>query len=138
MGDYRVQPWGLEYRSMSSWLSSPYIASAMLCLSKTVMYEMVNNSKFDWHKFAVKSDFPTMNHKRIIPLFPKIWEDITKMHLYQLYKPYLDLIYFLVTNKRTWLPTTSLKDNWGVIDMTPCISSKINIDLIWNRFNAEK
>ena len=138
MGDYREQPWGFEYRGMSSWLSSPYVSAAMLCLSKTVMYEVMNNSKFEWHKFAVRSEFETVNYDKIIPKFPSIWNDITKMYLYQTYKPYIDLIYFLVINKRTWLPSTDMKDCWGVIDMKPCISDKVGIDFLWNRYKIEQ
>src|SRR6267154_5032104 len=43
MGDYRDQDWGFEYRPTSSWLTSPYVSAAILCLGKTVMYEMLNN-----------------------------------------------------------------------------------------------
>jgi hypothetical protein len=138
MGDMRVQPWGFEYRPMSSWVSSPYVSAAMLCLSKTVMYEVLNNSKFQWHKFAINSDFDKMDQRRILEQFPKIWADITKMHLYQLYKPYIDLIYFLVKNKLTWLPASGMKESWGVVDMQPCIANKIGMDVIWHRYNLEQ
>ena len=138
MGDLREQTWGFEYRPMSSWLSTPYISAAVLCLSKTIMYEVMNNSKFEWHKFAVVEDFSKMNQKRIFELFPKIWADITKMHLYQLYKPYIDLIYFLVTNKLTWLPATSMKESWGICDMKACIKEQIGIDVLWHRYNTEQ
>lgn len=138
MGDMREQPWGFEYRPMSSWLSSPYVAAAMLCLSKTVMYEVVNNSKFEWHKFAVNDDFYKMDQARVLSKFPDIWADITKMHLYQLYKPYIDLIYFLVKNKLTWLSASNMKESWGVVDMKPCIANKVNIDVIWHRYNTEQ
>ena len=138
MGDYRNQKWGFEYRAMSSWVSDPYVSAAVLCLSKTIMYEVLNNSKFEWHKFAISEDFRTMNQKKILQQFPSIWSDITKMHLYQVYKPYIDLIYFLVKNKLTWLPARGMKESWGIVNMKPCISSKIGMDLIWHRYNSER
>ena len=138
MGDLREQPWGFEYRPMSSWLSTPYVAAAILCLSKTVMYEVMNNSKFEWHKFAVPDDFHKMDQKRVLSIFPQIWADITKMHLYQTYKPYIDLIYFLVSNKLTWLPSTSMKESWGIVNMTPCIANKVGVDMLWHRYNTEQ
>jgi hypothetical protein len=137
MGDMREQYWGFEYRPMSSWLSTPYVAAAMLCLSKTVMYEVMNNSKFKWHKFVVADDFPKCNQARLIQHFPAIWDDITKMHLYQTYKPYIDLIYYLVKNKLTWLNTNDMKDCWGIINMAPCIGEKVGVDVLWNRYNLE-
>ena len=138
MGDYRLQRWGFEYRPMSSWVSSPYTSAAMLCLSKTIMYEVLNNSKFNWHKFAVADDFINMNQERVLQQFPAIWSDITKMHLYQAYKPYIDLIYFIVKHKLTWLPSRPMKQCWGVVDMQPCVSNKIGIDAIWHRYNNEQ
>jgi len=138
MGDMRVQDWGFEYRPMSSWLSSPYVAAAMLCLSKTVMYEVMNNSKFQWHQFVVADDFPKCNQDRLIKQFPAIWDDITKMHLYQTYKPYIDLIYYLVKNKLTWLNANDMKDCWGVVDMKRCIGEKVGVDFLWSRYNLEQ
>lgn len=138
MGTMRVQDWGFEYRPMSSWLSSPYISAAMLCLSKTVMYEVMNNSKFEWHKFVVPKDFIKCDQDRLIKIFPKIWQDITKMHLYQTYKPYIDLIYYLVKNKLTWLNAKDMKECWGIIDMKPCLGEKVSIDLLWSRYNIEE
>lgn len=138
MGDMRTQSWGFEYRPMSSWLSSPYVAAAILCLSKTVMYEKLNNSNFKWHQFAVPGDFRNMNQERILSKFPEIWADITKMHLYQQYKPYIDLIYFLVKNKLTWLTASGMKESWGVVDMKPCISNKVSMDILWHRYNSEQ
>ena len=138
IGDYRQQEWGFEYRAMSSWLTSPYVAAAILCLSKTVMYEAVNNPDFKWHEFACADDFFRMNQKRILSKFSEIWADITKMELYQTYKPYIDLIYFLISKKLSWISASGMKESWGVVDMQPVISSKIGLDVIWARYNNEQ
>ena len=34
------------------------------------------------------------------------------MKLYQKYKLYIDLIYFLVKNELTWFPKTTMKEAW--------------------------
>lgn len=138
MGDYREQDWGFEYRPMSSWLSSPYIATAIIALSKTIVYESLNNPKFDWHTCVESDDFKNMNQDKLREKFPKIWKDITKMTLYQNYKPYIDLLYFLITNNLTWLSATGMKDSWGIIDMKKCISKKVSLDVIWQRYNLEQ
>lgn len=138
MGDMRGQPWGFEYRPMSSWLSTPYIAAAMLCLSKTVMYEVMNNSKFDWHKFVTSRDFKDCNQERLREIFPQIWNDITKMYLYQSYKPYIDLLHYLIKNNLSWLNSNDLKDCWGIVDMKPCVSEKISVDVLWTPYNLEQ
>ena len=137
MGDMRIQDWGFEYRPMSSWLSSPYVAAAMLCLSKAVMYEIMNNSEFQWNTYVTPSDFQKVDQDRLRKEFPKIWKDITKLHLYQAYKPYIDLIYFMIKNKLTWLPKTDMKQCWGIMDMKQLLSSKIGVNVLWNRYNIE-
>lgn len=138
MSDCREQNWGFEYRPISSWISTPYVATAILALSKTVMYEVLNNPKFDWHTYVVGGDFTQMNQSKILKSFPEIWNQIIKMKLYQIYKPYIDLIYFLITNKLTWLSASGMKESWGIIDMKECVSRKMAIDFIWNRYNLEQ
>lgn len=138
MGNYRIQEWGFEYRTMSCWLGSPYVAAAILCLSKTVMYERINNPKFPWKEYAQRDDFPLMRQDRIRAIFPEIWKDITNMALYQVYKPYLDLLYFLIKNKLTWFPRSSMKESWAIFNMKPCVENKVDMDLIWHRYNVEQ
>lgn len=136
-GDTRRQDWGFEYRTMSSWITSPYVASAILCLAKTVMFELLNNPNFQPRAQVTEQDFVTMDVNRILTLFPDIWNDITSMKMYQAYKPYIDLIYFLVKKKLTWFPSTSMKEAWGLVDLSAAYNDKIKMDVIWARFNQE-
>lgn len=136
MGDVRHQDWGFEYRSCSSWLTSPYISAAILCLAKTVMYEVTNNSEFHPRQTVVAEDFRQMRIDHLRELFPPVWSDITKMELYQTYKPYIDLIYFLVNKKLTWFPKVNMKEAWGLVDMSNAYD-KIQMSVIWERFKQE-
>ena len=76
-----------------------------------------------------------MKQDKVLEKFPKIWADIVKMKLYQEYKPYIDWIYFLVSNRLTWFPVNSMRDSWGVVNLQPCITNKIGMDIIWSRYN---
>lgn len=137
-GDTRPQTWGFEYRTCSSWVTSPYVSAAMLCLAKTLMYELVNNPKFEPQVYVTLEDFTNMDTDRIMTFFPQIWKDITGMRLYQTYKPYIDLIYFLIKKKLTWFPSMGMKEAWGLIDLTEAYDKdKIQMNLIWQRFNQE-
>jgi len=86
----------------------------------------------------MNDDFVNMNQSRILSYFPEIWSDITKMYLYQTYKPYIDLIYFLIKNKLTWMPQSGMQESWGVVNMQACITNKIGMDVIWHRYNTEQ
>ncbi|MEK6882062.1 MAG: hypothetical protein AABY22_20770, partial [Nanoarchaeota archaeon] len=105
------------YRTPGSWITSPYIAAAILCLGKTVMFESLNNTKFKWQSFVKPTDFTLMNTETVKKKFPEIWKDITKMQLYQKYKPYIDLLYFLVNSNLTWFPSVTMKNAWGIADL---------------------
>lgn len=139
-GDYRPQNHGFEYRTCSSWITSPYVALAILSLSKTVMYEVINNPKFKWNQYIFAEDVASMSVNKIKRKFPELWRDITKMHLYQEYKPYIDILYFLITNKLTWYPTSGMKESWGLIDNSEFVNKfkpgNIDLNTIWQRYNA--
>lgn len=137
MSDTRPQDWGFEYRTPASWATSPYVAAAILCLAKTVMYEFANNPQFEPRIVATAADFANMNVDKFYRVFPQLWQDITEMELYQKYKPYLDLIYFLVNKRLSWFPSGSMKEAWGLVDLTKAYVDKIRMDVIWERFKQE-
>ncbi|MEK6881395.1 MAG: hypothetical protein AABY22_17360, partial [Nanoarchaeota archaeon] len=124
------------YRTPGSWITSPYIAAAILCLGKTIMFESLNNMKFKWQSFVNSDDFTSMKTAKVKRNFPKIWKDITKMQLYQKYKPYIDLLYFLVNSNLTWFPSVTMKNAWGIANLHDYTRSKINLDVIWLKYNS--
>src|SRR5690606_20534376 len=92
--------WGFEMRSISTWLQSPKIALAMLCLAKVVIQEVVNNrSNFKFKSYVAPQDYLEMNQDKLYELFPEIWADIKKMHAYTHYKDYLQIIPQLIKRK---------------------------------------
>lgn len=137
--DYRQQPWGWEYRSMSSSLASPYVTNALLCLSKTVVYEYRNNKDFQKElDYINEADFVYGNINLAKENFPKVWADITKMQLYQVYKPYIDILYFLVTNNLTWFPKNqNMKEAWGLTDVTLPLGG-VDLETIWFKYNKNE
>ncbi len=139
-GDWRPQNWGFEHRTCSSWISSPHIANSLLCLSKVVMHEILNNPNFPFKVFNCNDDFHYMKVDNLRKRFPQIWADIQRMSLYNQYKPYLHLIYNFVNQKRTWHPKhLKLKEAWGIISIpeerkenSPRFKT-ISLDSIWGK-----
>lgn len=115
--DRRPNAWGWEYRTPSSWLVSPSVAAAMLCLAKTVIYEAVNNPAFSFGQYTTRDNFLKMEtHALRAKRFPLIWRDIGKMMLYPNHKQHLDFIHHLITNRLSWFPKAkSMKQAWGVV-----------------------
>ena len=137
MGDTRPQTWGFEYRTCASWITSPYVAAGVMCLAKTVVWEFANNTHFTPRQFITAEDFHNMNTEKVRAEFPELWQDITAMHLYQQYKIYIDLLYRLVKKNFTWFPDTSMKEAWGLVDLSEAYGDKIKMDVIWERFKQE-
>ena len=133
VSEFRTQSHGIEYRAISSWLTSPYIAVATLSLAKTVAFEAMTNKTFEFTNYLLKSDFSTMNTDKLYSKFPEIWASITKMAQYQKYKPFIDILYFIIKNKLTWFPNCSMKHAWGIYDGKD-FSNCIPMDVIWSRF----
>lgn len=117
--DYRDQNHGFEYRTPSSWLSSPEYTTVVMCLAKVVAFEMLNTD-YKKHKLPL-SDYKIRDvcHRDSAfsntRAFPKIWSNITKMSLYPMYEEYLSVIPDLVKNKKTLIPAeTDIFKNWQI------------------------
>jgi hypothetical protein len=141
-GSYRVNNHGFEYRTPGSWLVSPYVASACLCLGKTVVCELINNSKFKFNRHSMyESGYRSLisNNQRsiMIDTFPSVWEDITRMKLYEKYKPYIDVLHFLVSNNLTWKPKCGMKAAWGITKTTIPAPKSPSMDNIWEQYNKK-
>jgi hypothetical protein len=141
MGDYRTQPYGFEYRTPGSWLSSPYVSAVMLCLAKTVVFEAINNSTFYNSFFScISADDMYFSRRcgraKILKKFPGLWADIIKMNLYQVYKPYIDLLYHMISTNLSWtVKNNDMKDSWGLFGAKPP-TYKIPLNLLWLKFRA--
>jgi hypothetical protein len=130
-----------EHRTMSSWITSPYVAAAILCLSKVVMYEVLNNPFFNPDIDFPNAVFVQMKTDEVRKKFPAIWKQIKKMKLYPKYKKYIDVIKFLVDNERNWFPSSSMKEAWGLVRAEPPKKLEpinlIEIEKVWDVNNNE-
>ncbi len=132
--DYRPTLYGFEYRTPSSWLTSPYVSAAMLCLAKAAMHEYMYVSSANPKRVSGRDI--SLCSAALRRKFPDIWKEITHFQLYQEYKPYIDLIYFLVDNNLNWFPKCNFQTAWGVSDLKDLTKHKISLDLIWARYRA--
>jgi hypothetical protein len=110
--DFRYPRHGIECRAPSSWLVSPHITAACLCLGKTVMFEYLNNNQECLNKRQKHIGFEAQELRK--SNFNNLWEDIQKFKLYSLYKQHLDLFPFLINNNLSWYPKCSIREAWGI------------------------
>ena len=134
---WRKQSYGFEYRTCGSWLTSPYIAAAHLCLGKVVMHQMLNQVGFKNPNRFDEEVFASSDLSFVAARFPELWAEVTEMQLYPLYKEYLDIIPFLVKKRLSWFPSCSMKDAWGISHITPSVPEPIQMQDIWRDYRRE-
>lgn len=132
-GDFRTQSYGFEYRTPSSWLSSPHVAAGVLCLAKVVMHEIINNNLTHGPEVKIfprdinAADTTTMRVK-----LPRIWEKIQSMKLFPKYRNYIEFLMVLIENNKTWHTNNEVLAEWG-INTSPYMKppAKLTITDIW-------
>ena len=129
LNDLREKSYGFESRCFSSWVTSPAIAAAHLCLSKVVMYEVLNNKSFSPNERFNDKDFISANQDKVKKHFNEVWNEVTQMKLYPQYKEYINIFKFLIENNLTWHPKDmDVKVAWGLCsNQIPVVESKTSI-----------
>lgn len=137
--DYRVQVYGIEYRFPSSWVTSPYVAAAVLTLSKVIAHEFINVSRssalpsYETTRFLPNVMYiDHINTETIRRYIDPVWEAITKFELYPEYSRYIDVLKFLIDNNLTWFPKCSMKEAWGIVDASTAHDTRVPVDSLWS------
>jgi hypothetical protein len=143
LGGYRDQPWGFEYRTLGSWLTSPYVATGILALGKAVVHETLFNGLADDGKTHIRPDVNQFNQATMEELrkrFRPLWADISKFELYKKYSKYIGLVRTLVAGKLTWFPKCGMRDAWGLVDAKPGKAvdmPHMTLNKVWDGFVAD-
>lgn len=131
MGDIRKKKHGFEYRTPSSCISSPHALKGLLCLGKTIIFELLNNQDFIFRSIFNENDFIELNTKKVRSYFPKIWADIQSMALYPVYKKHIDYIHYLIVNNLLWYENDKnldFKASWGLKNLNNKAICKENVE----------
>ena len=115
LSDMRSQPWGCEYRTLGSWVTSPAVALAVLSLAKVVACESLAGQIAGAERVGVPNE--QFIRAMVAPaITAKAWERIEKMALFPKYKKDIELIRELAAKGQTW-HAGDLKATWKA--MTP-------------------
>lgn len=125
LGDYRVQPWGMEYRVLSTWLSHPAVTLSILCLAKTVAVEGLMHGK-DLKAVSANELNVLFNGMQDPPrnvlkekLLPIIYTRLTKFELYPTYKEEIGFMLDMVYANKSTLAKKDMKATWNLSKLTP-------------------
>lgn len=137
--DMREQPHGFEWRTPSSWLTSPYVAAGILCLSKAIVHELLNNPSFKHTNRFTDTDFAHFKLDKFRENFADTWTKVTKLQLYPKFKQHIDLLEYLVVNNMSWFPKDQdMKAAWGLVHVEELPKKKISLSEIWSNYNRPK
>lgn len=117
LGDFRDNSHGFEYRAPASWLTSPYIALAVLSLAKTILWDVLHHGlRGRGHVAGSPSDrnVRLVRTARLRAAVKERWDRVRQCELYPRYQDEIGLIERLVRSGRTWFPDQPLKEAWGL------------------------
>lgn len=115
LADYRMKDYGgFEYRTLGSWLVSPEITLAVLCLAKIVATHYVELNSNYLSNFKAQQAFYEGNQDYFRSIFDDLWTKISNTETYLLYTRELSIIYDMIINYQTWDENTDIRDPWKI------------------------
>lgn len=114
IGDYRAQfHGGFEYRTPPSWIVSPEITKAVLCLAKVISNDY---NKLVWmplNLYSVQAKFYSNNKDDLYAIGDDIWSELKKRcPSYEKYEATLDQFYSFIRNKYEWNEYDDIRKTW--------------------------
>lgn len=111
LGDIREQRWGIEYRSLSSFLTSKSITNAALCMAYVIGRELNDNKRFfrkDKDVFAIvqssefRSAFSNSNFDKMREVLPHARKRFRHMKLYGTFQSEINYLWSLTDQNLHW------------------------------------
>lgn len=119
LADIRLKDYGgFEYRTPGSWLVSPQITCAVLCLAKIVAENYPKLTGNRLNKVEAVQAFYTGEQEYFRTEFACIWEEITQIGCYDKYQTELEILPYMVFNHITWDEHSDIKTTWKLAGIT--------------------
>lgn len=116
IGSFRVKSHGgFEYRTPGSWLISPDITRACLCLAKLVASEYHILPRDYFTNPDLQKAFYQAKKLYFYDIFNELWEDISKTGLYNTYAEYLNPLTELINKGSRWSEDDDIRKAWGLL-----------------------
>jgi hypothetical protein len=106
---------GFEYRVPGSWLISPELTRACLCLAKIIASEFPSLSRDYFIDPELQKAFYLSKKHLFYDIFAELWSDISKTSLYNQYAEYLTPFPQLISSRSHWDEETDLRKSWELM-----------------------
>ncbi len=115
LADFRTKSYGgFEYRTPASWLVSPEIAVAILCLGKIVTSNYLHLTRNCFLGFDAQRAFYEGDQEYLKSKFRDIWSDIQKLEMYHTFQFELQVIPDMINNNLQWDEKEDIRKSWSV------------------------
>ena len=115
LADFRFKDYGgFEYRTLASWLVSPQIAAAVLCLAKVVASNYFYLTRNCFSGIEAQRAFYEGNQEYLRPMFNDVWSDIKKLDMYKTYQQELQIIPDMINSNTNWDEREDIRISWGI------------------------
>ncbi|MEA1961238.1 MAG: hypothetical protein U9N81_08210 [Bacillota bacterium] len=121
LADFRTKDYGgFEYRTPGSWLVSPEITRAVLCLAKVVSTHYNQLGKNIFLRSEAQVAFYNGDQIYFSSVFEALWKDIMELPTYEMYREELRLVPEMIREKSQWDEKSDIRKAWNI----PLKSSK--------------
>ena len=121
LGSVRCKPHGgFEYRTPASWLVSPELTTACLCLAKIVATEYYLLPRDYFTSIELQKAFYQGKKHYFYDIFNELWADLSKTSLFNQYLEYLIPLTDLIKTRAHWNEEVDLRITWK-------LKSKLNL-----------
>lgn len=113
LGDFRFQRHGgFEYRTLPSWIISPTIALAVLCLAKTIAQEYHRLPRHLLTNHELQRAFYQSTKEPFYQHFPELWYHLEQVPTFQQYADDIRPIKKWIDDRKTWPDHADIKRRW--------------------------
>ncbi len=144
VGSHPLSHPGYEYRPLASWLVSRPIASGILSLAKVIAFQAHNKSLHNhlWTQLKFipldkkfSSAYINCDRKFFLPHVVTIHRIISSFKLYPKYEKYINYLFHIISQNKTWEDNLDLKKRWNIIPNIESSSkdkpSKLKLQDVW-------
>jgi hypothetical protein len=115
LGDYRIKAHGgFEYRTLSSWMVSPQVATGVLALTSVIVAEYPRLGTNHFLAAETQDKFYRVDREYFRPLFEGVWDELTHLPSYHKYFRELEDLAGIIRSGSSWDETADLRRNWGI------------------------
>jgi hypothetical protein len=119
LADVRFKQYGgFEYRTPGSWLVSPQIALAILCLAKVVATHYMELTDNYLDNYEAQAAFYRGDQDYFRPIFNRLWTKISATETYRQYSAELKLLSAMISDGNIWDEKHDFREVWQISRIT--------------------